>query len=240
MSTKLGCWLGLPSVEVADIVGGAGYDFVVLDLEHGTASIETAARQMMALAGHGVDVLLRVPEPSEAWLKRALDAGAGGLIVPKVESAEAAADIVSKARYAPIGARGEALPVVRASHWGRRIDAYRAAAESLPIMCQIETQRGLEAAEDIAAVAGVTHLFFGPVDFSATTGVALDDPTVQAAAKRVTAAAAKTGKGAATIGFVGLSVSQVSAMGFSHVAVASDVAVLVTGLETQLKDARHG
>ncbi|MCK4861738.1 MAG: 2-keto-3-deoxy-L-rhamnonate aldolase, partial [Rhodobacteraceae bacterium] len=87
---EYGCWLDLPSAQVAEIMSHVGFDFIVVDLEHGPASVETAQVQMMAI-GTRARSIVRVPDGTEAWIKRVLDAGAGGVMVPKVESAEQAA-----------------------------------------------------------------------------------------------------------------------------------------------------
>ncbi|MHA1128743.1 MAG: HpcH/HpaI aldolase family protein, partial [Alphaproteobacteria bacterium] len=157
---EFGCWLDLPSPQVAEIMAQTGFDFIVIDLEHGPASIETAQMQMMAMKATGCRAIVRVPEASEAWVKRVLDAGAQGVMVPKVETAAQAAEIASWAYYAPKGVRGDAWRVVRASGWGRGSDAYKESwnADGF-VAVQIESVLGLANIKEIAAVKGVTQLF---------------------------------------------------------------------------------
>jgi len=172
---EYGSWLDLPSIQVAEITAQTGFDFVVVDLEHGPIGIETAQAQMIAISGAGCRSIVRVPEGTEAWVKRVLDAGADGVMVPKVESAEQAEAIVNLAFYAPKGHRGDARRIVRASRWGRDADAYKARWNETGIVSvQIESVLGLKNIEEIAAVEGVTQLFYGPSDYSADAGVSVD------------------------------------------------------------------
>ena len=158
---KYGSWLDLPSVQVAEIMAQTGFDFIVVDLEHGPIGIETAQAQMMAMNGTDCRSIVRVPEGTEAWVKRVLDAGADGVMVPKVETTEQAAAIVSWAYYAPKGQRGDARRVVRASGWGKDAEGYKKRwNESGIISVQIESVAGLENIEEIATVSGVTQLFY--------------------------------------------------------------------------------
>ena len=236
--TQLGCWIDLPSAQVADIVAGAGFEYVVLDLEHGVASTETLQLQLMTLAGRCRSVV-RIPEMNEGWIKRVLDCGADAVMVPRVESASDAAEIVQMARYAPEGRRGEGLPVVRASGWGRQSAAYRARWRTEPgIILQIESAAGLAEVEAITAVKGISQIFFGPSDYSASIGVEITDGVVLEAAGKVAKAGAKHGLEIGTISLVPGTNGALAALGYSHIAVASDVIQLVGALDGQLDAAR--
>lgn len=235
---KLGCWIDLPSPQVAEIVAGAGFDFVVLDLEHGIASLETLQVQLMALAGR-CRAVVRIPELSEGWIKRVLDSGADAVMVPRVETAAEAAEIVAMSRYAPDGRRGEGLPVVRASGWGRGSADYRVRwGREAGIIVQIESPAGLEAVEEIVAVKGVTQLFFGPSDYSASAGFEITDPKVMEAAGQVAQVAAAHGLEAGSITLTPGATGQLAALGYSDIAVASDVIGLVSALDGQLEAAK--
>ncbi len=237
-SPQLGCWIDLPSPQVAEIAAGAGFGFVVLDLEHGPASLETLQVQLMALSQR-CRAVVRIPECSEGWIKRVLDSGADAVMVPRVESAEEAAGIAAMSRFAPKGRRGEGLPVVRASGWGRKSMEYRSRWErEAGVIVQIESPAGLAAVDEITTVDGVTQLFFGPSDYSASAGLEITDPAVMAAAGKVAAAAASRGLEAGSISLVPGSVGQLAALGYSHIAVASDVIGLVGALDGQLAAAR--
>ncbi|OUS08657.1 hypothetical protein A9Q96_04285 [Rhodobacterales bacterium 52_120_T64] len=235
---EYGCWLDLPSPQVAEIMAHVGFDFIVVDLEHGPASVETAQLQMMAI-GARARPIVRVPEGTEGWVKRVLDAGAGGVMVPKVESAAQAADIVSWAFYAPKGQRGEARGIVRASSWGRNFEAYKTKwnADGF-IWIQIESVAGLENIEEIAAVEGVTQLFFGSADYSADAGVSTDSEETLAAASKVAAVAKAHGLHAGSVLFPQGTPQSLAKLGFTHISVASDVSALRDVLDGSLRDAK--
>jgi 4-hydroxy-2-oxoheptanedioate aldolase len=229
---RVGFWLSLPSPEVAEIAGGAGFDFVLIDLEHGAIGVETMQRMLMALAVSGTPSVVRVPEGTEAWLKRVLDAGAAAVMVPRVEDAAAAARLAGWAAYGPEGRRGEGLGAGRAAAWGRDIDGYRRRwRERGGLILQIESSAGLEAAAGIAAVPGVTQLFFGPSDFSAGLGTGRDDPRVAAAARRVAEVARGAGCEAGSTRFGDTGFAGLAAMGFTHAADLNDVGLLARGLD---------
>jgi len=235
---KYGCWLDIPSPQVAEIVGQTGFDFVVLDLEHGPAGVETAQTQLMAL-GDGLQRIVRVPEASEAWVKRVLDGGADGVMVPRVETGEMAREIVRWAFYAPKGARGDARTVVRAARWGRDAEGYKTRWNSTGFLAvQIESRIGLENIEEIAAVEGVSELFFGPADYSADAGVSIDSPETLAAATRIGEVARDYGLSAGAVTFPGGDARVLAARGFTHIAVASDVAMLAGALDKALLEAK--
>ena len=237
---QIGCWLELPSPEIAEIVAGAGFDFALLDLEHGIIGIETAQRMLMGLAAAGTPAILRVPEGGDGWIKRALDMGAGAVMVPRVEDAETAARLAGFATYGPEGRRGEGLAIVRAARWGRDVAGYRGRWRARGgLVLQIESPAGLAAAPAIAALPGVTQLFFGPTDFSACLGCGSDDPRVLDAARAVAGIARAAGREAGTILLPGAGFAELAAMGYTHVAGASDIGLLVGGLDAHLAAARR-
>ena len=236
---EYGSWLDLPSAQVAEMMAQVGFDFIVVDLEHGPASVETAQLQMMAIAGNDCRAIVRVPEASEAWVKRVLDAGAQGVMVPKVETATQAAEIVSWAYYAPKGERGDARRVVRASGWGSKSEAYCEEWNNNGfVSVQIESVAGMDKIEEIAAVDGVTQLFFGPSDYSADAGISIEGPEALAAAAKVAKVAKKHGLDSGSVTFPLGTPAALTELGFTHISVAGDVAALTDSLAVSLKDAR--
>jgi 2-keto-3-deoxy-L-rhamnonate aldolase RhmA len=237
---RIGVWLELPSPEIAEIAAGAGFDFAIVDLEHGIIGIETAQRMLMGFAASNTMPTLRVPDASEAWIKRALDAGAAAVMVPRVEDAETAGRLVGFATYGPEGRRGWGVSVARAAGWGRGtagyLERWRARGG---LILQIESAAGLAAAAAIAAVPGVTQLFFGPSDFSASLGCGRDDPRVMAAARAVAAAARAAGREAGCVTFPGAGFPELAAMGFTHALDAADIPLLVDGFDASLAAARR-
>ncbi|HEY5598591.1 MAG TPA: aldolase/citrate lyase family protein, partial [Kiloniellales bacterium] len=166
-----GCWLEMCSPIAAEIIAQSGYDCVLIDLEHGPGSVLDAVSLMHAVQGRACAPLLRVPENDPVILKRALDIGVAGVMIPAVNSADQAAAAVSACRYPPKGTRGMAASIVRASDYGARWREYAGTAEEcLLVMCQIESAEAVGNAAAIAAVDGVDMLFIGPFDLSAGLG----------------------------------------------------------------------
>lgn len=236
---RIGCWLELPSPEIAEIVAGTGFDFAIVDLEHGIIGIETALRMLMALSTSATTPWVRVPDPSEGWIKRALDAGAATVMVPRVDDLDTARRLASYATYGPEGRRGVGVAIARAAAWGRDAGPYVARWRATGgLALQIESPAGLEIAAEMAAIPGVTQLFFGPSDFAASLGTGRDDPRVAAAARTVVAAARAAGKDAGTVTFPGHGFAELGALGYTHVLDAADIPLLVAGLDASLAAAR--
>lgn len=237
---EYGSWLSLPSIQVAEMMAQTGFDYIIIDLEHAPTTIETAQAQMIAMNGTDCSSIVRIPEGTEAWVKRILDAGADGVMVPKVESAEHAEAIVSWAFYSPKGRRGEARNAIRASRWGRNADAYKKRwNESGFISVQIESVEGLANIEEIAAVTGVTQLFYGPSDYSADAEISFDSEETLLAATKVAEVAKAHGLACGTVPFPRGTPQVLAEMGYTHISVASDVVSLATGLEESLRDAKR-
>ncbi len=223
-----GCWVSLPTPIAAEIVGDAGVDFVILDLEHGTATYETVVAQLIALRATGTAAVARVPELYGPWIKRTLDAGAQALIVPMVATADAAADAVRAFRYGPDGVRGNATRMVRAARYGADPDYLTRWRDEGVLMVQIESPEALNNAEAIAAVDGVDALFFGPSDYGAAAGFP-GDAALTRALDQVTAAARASGKLVATVLFADHDADALEARGVDILGVASDVSLLRKG-----------
>ena len=168
----VGNWISIGHPAVGEISAQLGFDFVVIDTEHTATSIselEDVMRGVDAAEGDTVP-LVRVPSHDPGRIKRVLDAGAAGLMFPMVETAEEAEDVVSAMRYPPEGRRGAAP--ARASDYGATFGEYfESANDDLVTITQIETERGVENAAEIAAVDGVDALQIGQGDLSASLGV---------------------------------------------------------------------
>jgi 2-keto-3-deoxy-L-rhamnonate aldolase RhmA len=188
-------FLDLGSPAGAQVTAMSGFDVVVVDLEHGFGDEGTARAQIQAADGHAC-VVVRVPDgPAQAG--RMLDAGAHGVIVPQVASAEEAERAAHAIRYA--GARGIS-PLSRGNRFGMAGPAFREQADAaLACVVQIERASALEAVDEIAALPEVDGLLMGPADLSSDLGceLDLDGPDLRAAAERIAAAAARNGRTAA-------------------------------------------
>jgi len=173
-----GTFLTIGHPTMADVLARRGFDTLVVDLEHMAMTIETAESIVRAAeaTGEPTDTILRVPEGTTAWIKRALDTGTDGILVPMVESASEAAAIADDARYPPDGRRGAAGS--RATGFGASFDEYVATAnESTAVVVQIETAAAVAETEPIAAVDGIDSLFVGPTDLTSSLGGVGSDPT---------------------------------------------------------------
>lgn len=224
-----GCWIEMCSPIAAEIIAQAGYDSVLIDLEHGPGSILDAVSLMHAVQGSACTPLIRVPTNDPVILKRVLDIGVAGVMIPAVNTAAAATAAVSACRYPPKGVRGMAASIVRASDYGANWRDYTAAADaSLLIMCQIESAEAVDNAAAIAAVDGVDMLFIGPFDLSAGLGHLgePDHPEVRKKIALVETAAKDAGRALGGIPTPGRSAEDLLAAGYRLILADADVGLL--------------
>lgn len=178
-----GPFLKIPDPAITELAGIAGFDFVVVDLEHSAFSMETAVGMVRAAALREIDAVIRVSSPDPAELSRALDTGASGVIVPQVTSPEAAREVVAHTRFHPLGRRGMDL-YARAADWGgvARPDYLADANERVLVAAMVEGADAFEQLPAIAAVEGLDLLFVGPYDLSQSLGLPgeIDHPRVLA------------------------------------------------------------
>jgi 4-hydroxy-2-oxoheptanedioate aldolase len=233
---QVGLWTQLADNVVAEILAPAGFDWIVLDMEHSPNEVPALIRQMQALTGGTATAVVRPPWNDFVTIKRVLDAGAQSIIVPFVQNATEARAAVAATRYPPRGIRGVATST-RAGRYGR-VDGYlRKADAEMCVLVQIETRTGLDNLESIAAVEGVDGVFIGPSDLSAALGHLGDpahpevDAAIFSAGERVT----RAGKPAGFLtGNVELA-RRCFAAGFGFVAVGSDVGLLTRGADALVK-----
>lgn len=167
----IGAWLGVPEPLVAEAMASCGFDWMVVDMEHGAIDVADLPALFIASERRGAAPLVRLPGMDPILARRALDAGAHGLLVPVVEDAALFADFARHCHYPPKGRRGVGLS--RANLWGDDFSQYL--ADFQPILVpQIETRKGAKAAEALAALAETDALFIGPYDLSADLGRAGD------------------------------------------------------------------
>ncbi|MFC7009935.1 HpcH/HpaI aldolase family protein [Halalkalicoccus salilacus] len=168
----LGTWISIGHSTVAEVNARLDLDFLVIDMEHTTISprtIEDMARAVDAAPGE-TDTVVRVPWNDPVRIKRVIDIGVAGVMVPMIGSAKEAQDLVDSLRYPPEGIRG--IAGSRATGYGRNLEEYvNTANGSLLTIAQIETEEGLENTEEIAEVDGIDALFVGPADLSGTLGM---------------------------------------------------------------------
>jgi 2-dehydro-3-deoxyglucarate aldolase len=166
---SIGSWMQLAHGSVAEIMGQAGYDWVALDLEHGSIGVQQLPDLCRALELGGTLPLARLVEGSARDCKQALDAGAGGVIVPLIESAAQLADVRDACRWPPAGRRGVGFS--RANLFGKRFETYRTEAQTPLLVAMIESARAVGELDSILQVPGVDALLIGPYDLSASMGL---------------------------------------------------------------------
>lgn len=236
-----GCWLEMYNPIVAEIIAEAGYDCVLIDMEHGPGSYLDAVGLMQAIQGRDCAPLVRVPSNDPVALKRVLDIGATGVMVPAVDTSAQAEAAVAACRYPPKGKRGMAASIVRATDYGARWRDYIETVDDiLLIMCQIESGEAVANVAAIAAVEGVDLLFIGPFDLSASVGHLgdPDHPEVRAMIAKVEAAAKAAGKRLGGIPTPGRSAAELLASGYDLIMADADVALLRGAAEDSLAELR--
>lgn len=224
----LGTWLMSGTASTAEALGRAGFDWLLLDQEHVPLDQRDTLQLLQAIAGTHAAPVVRLPANEMVAFKRALDLGAQTVMVPFVDSAEDARRAVSHAKYPPEGQRGFAA-VLRASGYGTVKDYGKRANDSIFTIIQLETPQAVAALEDIAAVPGVDALFLGPGDLSSSMGHIgnIMHPEVQAVIRDVASRCRKIGIPCGIVGPTPEVVSGFAELGYSFVAVASDLAMMM-------------
>lgn len=228
-----GTFLNLGSSFTAEIAGKAGFDWILIDIEHGMGDRQEALYQLQALEGTPPAPVVRIAWNDPVRFKRVLDLGPSGVMIPYISSVEEAHRAVSGMRYPPAGIRGVAS-MTRASNFGTGFHEYFATANAeLLTVVQIETKEAVEHADEIAAVDGADVLFVGPTDLSVSLGVVrqFNHPLVQTAFVRVVDACRRSRKAAGILVSNEEELAQVRALGFTFVAIGSDGAVVVRGMK---------
>lgn len=166
---QIGIWVSLASAFAAEVVAPAGYDWALLDMEHTPSDYFTVMGQMQAFAGTSTTAIARPEWNNPVVVKRLLDMGARGLLFPMIQSVDEAKNAVASTRYPPHGRRGMSGST-RATGFGRTTDYNTRINDELTVILQLETKAALDLAEEIAAVEGVSGIFFGPADIAADLG----------------------------------------------------------------------
>jgi 4-hydroxy-2-oxoheptanedioate aldolase len=167
---QIGLWAGLANPYCAEICAGAGFDWMVLDCEHAPNDTRAVLAQLQAVAPYPVHPVVRAASGDITHIKHLLDIGAQTLLIPVVETAAQAAELVRATRYPPEGIRGVGSALARASRGNRITDYLHTADEQISVIAQVETRAGVENAAQIAAVPGIDGVFIGPADLSASLG----------------------------------------------------------------------
>ncbi|WP_180899745.1 4-hydroxy-2-oxoheptanedioate aldolase [Martelella soudanensis] len=228
---QIGLWIALANAYTAEICGGAGFDWLVIDGEHGPNDLPLLSAQLQGLAASPSHPVVRVPI-GEAWLvKQVLDVGFQTVLVPMIETAEQAHAMVRAMRYPPDGMRGVGAGLARASRFNRIPDYLASANEEVCLLLQIESRAGIEALDDIAAIDGVDGVFIGPSDLAADMGYLGKPaaPDVNAVIETGIERILSHGKAAGVLTGDKSLARRYLELGATFVAVGTDVGLLVSG-----------
>lgn len=226
---QIGLWAGLANSYAVELLATTGFDWLVLDAEHSPNDPRSVLSQLQAMAPYATHPVVRVPAGDTVLIKQYLDIGAQTLLVPMVETAEQAGQIVAATRYPPAGVRGVGSALARAARWNQ-VDGYLKDCEGeLCVLVQVESVRGLGNLKDIAATPGVDGVFFGPADLAASMGQLgrSGAPDVVSAIELGIDVVAAAGKAAGVLTVDPAAARRYLDLGALFVAVGLDVTLLV-------------
>jgi 2-dehydro-3-deoxyglucarate aldolase len=230
--TLIGCWSSLANPITTEVLGVAGFDWILLDGEHSPNDMGTYIPQLMALKDSASAPVVRPASNNAVEIKRLLDAGFYNFLVPFVESTDEARGAVAATRYPPEGMRGVSVSQ-RSNRFGTVVDYFKRINNEICVMVQIESIKGVSAAREIAALDGVDCIFVGPSDLAAGLGHLgnANHPDVQAAIAAVFADAKACGKPSGILAPVEADARRYMAMGATFVGVGSDLGVFRAGTQ---------
>ncbi|MVW85809.1 4-hydroxy-2-oxoheptanedioate aldolase [Pseudomonas sp. PB101] len=231
---QIGLWLGLADAYCAELAANAGFDWLLIDGEHAPNDLRGMLGQLQAVAPYPSHPVVRPVIGDTALIKQVLDIGVQTLLVPMVESADQARELVRAIHYPPRGIRGVGSALARASRWNSIPGYLDKADEQMCLLVQIENREGLANLDAIASVDGVDGVFIGPADLSASMGYRGNPghPEVQAAIEDAIARIQKAGKAAGILSADQKLAKRYIELGAAFVAVGVDTTVLMRGLQT--------
>ena len=237
-----GCWIETFNPIAAEIMAQSGYDSAMIDLEHGPGSYLDAVSMMQAVSQHQCTPLIRVSCADPAVIKRVLDIGPHGIMVPNIRSANEAREVVAACRYGPAGIRGAAPTIIRGAAYGKEGGEYlRWMEEEFLLIGQVESREAWEQIEDIAAVEGLDMLFIGPADLSASLGAlgGFDRDEFTQAFEKIEQTTIQAGKLLGTIPFGPWSAKRLYENGHSLVLSGADTVLLREAAEQDVATLRQ-
>lgn len=235
---QFGLWLNTASPIVAELVGSIGYDWCLIDGEHGPQGLSAMVPQVQALAAAGAQTVMRIPDPQVWMVKQVLDLGVQTVLVPMVDTGEQAAEMGRAARYPPHGIRGMGSAIARASSFGAMTDYTAQANDQVCMLVQAESKAALANIDAIAGAEGVDGVFIGPADLSADMGLPADHPEVLVAIDHMVDRILAEGKIAGILTFSADRAQYYAQKGVTFVGVGADVAIFRRALESVLKDVK--
>ncbi|MDH0686355.1 4-hydroxy-2-oxoheptanedioate aldolase [Achromobacter animicus] len=231
--SQIGLWLGMANAYAAEMLAGAGFDWLLIDGEHAPNTLDSVLAQLQALAAYPVHPVVRCAWNDTVEIKRLLDIGTRNLLVPMVQDAVQAAAAVSATRYPPLGVRGVGAALARASQWNRPPNYLTQANAQICVLVQVETLTALANLDAICAVDGVDGVFIGPSDLAADMGHlgCPGHPDVQRAVEDAIARIKASGKAAGILIADEALARRYIELGTTFTAVGVDTTVLARGAE---------
>lgn len=239
---SIGTWLQIGHPAIAEILAHAGYDWICVDMEHGSIDIETLTNLFRAIEINDVVPIVRLPMNDPIWIRRSLDAGAKGLIIPMVNSAQEIESAIHYAKYPPKGERGYGYS--RANRYGIDFEDYIASAnDEIAIIAQIEHKDGIENIDSILQVQDLDGVFIGPLDLSGSYGKTgqLNCPEMHEALQRYLKSCRKHKKCAGThiVRPDGHSLRDAIDQGYNMIALGVDGVFLEMASHSALRATKH-
>lgn len=231
--TLLGLWFGLANNIAAEICAQSDFDWLLIDAEHSPLSDKDVLSCLQAVAPYKVSPLVRPMSGDKNVLKRLCDVGVQSFLVPMIDTAEQARDVVSSVRYPPSGTRGLGTSMARAAKWNMTPDYLSRANDEMCVVLQIETKEGLRNLKEIVAVEGVDAVFIGPSDLGAALGYPgqPNHPDVVATVSKALEDICGAGKPAGVLAVASTLVDTYKKAGASFIGVGSDCGVLAKGIQ---------
>ena len=232
--TQIGLFLGLANSYTAEIIGGTGFDWLLIDGEHGPNDLRSIIEQLQALAPYPVKPVVRTVDQDVARIKQLLDGGVQTLMVPMVETAADAEKLVRAMRYPPNGMRGVGTAMARAARWNGVEGYFAKADQEMCLIVQIESVAGLAGLDQVLKVEGVDAVFIGPSDLAADMGFPGNTaaPEVQAAIDDAMRQIIASGKAAGVLTFDLALAKRYREMGVTFLGVGGDIPLLLKAAQT--------
>lgn len=229
---QYGLWMGLPDAICAEIGAGAGFDWVLIDAEHAPFELRDIQRHLQAIAPYQVPALVRPAEGHTSVIKQLLDIGAQTLLIPMVNTAEQARQLVQDCRYPPQGIRGLGTSMARAAHWNGIPNYLNHANEQVCLLVQAETREAMQNLEEIVAIEGVDGVFIGPSDLSASMGYVgqPEHPEVVAAIEKGIKTITAAGKAAGVLAVNEALARDYAKKGASFIGVGVDISLMAASV----------
>ncbi|HEY0615818.1 MAG TPA: aldolase/citrate lyase family protein [Candidatus Elarobacter sp.] len=241
--TVLGSWLSLPDAVAAEAMAQLGWDWLLVDMEHGPAALPEAAAMLTALRTTEVTAIVRPAWNASVAIQPALDLGFAGMVVPVVNSAADARMVVSDARFPPLGERSRGGVRMNLAFRTDAMTYFERANDEILVLVQIETQTAVGNVDEILAVEGIDGVFVGPNDLAASVGKRWPDAwngddQYMAMIRRVADATRGAGKAAGFLARDPAMAQQVAALGYRFIGISGDVNFMTAAAKRALDDAR--